>query len=239
MLPASAPSTLRAFLERPTRPPGALRYHELQGFLFTVVSAPELIPPSRWLPIIFAEEDAGYGSPDKAQAILGQIMALYNAINAAVLDSPTLLPGDCQLRADVLVNFEDDSPIAQWSRGFLRGHEWLEDLWAATVPEALAEGFDATLMALGFFSSRQMAEDFLAETADGESSLETTAEEMHEALPGAVAFYAALGRSIAESATEHDAEEVTSVHHGKVGRNDLCPCGSGNKYKMCCGTTVH
>ena len=22
---------------------------------------------------------------------------------------------------------------------------------------------------------------------------------------------------------------------GKVGRNDLCPCGSGNKYKKCCG----
>jgi preprotein translocase subunit SecA len=21
----------------------------------------------------------------------------------------------------------------------------------------------------------------------------------------------------------------------KVGRNDLCPCGSGKKYKMCCG----
>ncbi|MCJ7772525.1 MAG: SEC-C domain-containing protein [Desulfobacterales bacterium] len=22
----------------------------------------------------------------------------------------------------------------------------------------------------------------------------------------------------------------------KVGRNDLCPCGSGKKYKKCCGT---
>ena len=62
---------------------------------------------------------------------------------------------------------------------------------------------------------------------------------MHEAIPGAVAFYAALGRSIAESVTEHNAEEVMSAHHGKVGRNDLCPCGSGNKYKRCCGTTVH
>jgi preprotein translocase subunit SecA len=24
----------------------------------------------------------------------------------------------------------------------------------------------------------------------------------------------------------------------KVGRNDLCPCGSGKKYKKCCGATV-
>ncbi len=25
------------------------------------------------------------------------------------------------------------------------------------------------------------------------------------------------------------------AHHAKVGRNDLCPCGSGKKYKKCCG----
>jgi uncharacterized protein YecA (UPF0149 family) len=24
-------------------------------------------------------------------------------------------------------------------------------------------------------------------------------------------------------------------HAGKVGRNDPCPCGSGKKYKKCCG----
>ena len=24
----------------------------------------------------------------------------------------------------------------------------------------------------------------------------------------------------------------------KVGRNDPCPCGSGKKYKRCCGSTV-
>ena len=26
-----------------------------------------------------------------------------------------------------------------------------------------------------------------------------------------------------------------TVHSAKVGRNDLCPCGSGKKYKKCCG----
>ena len=28
-------------------------------------------------------------------------------------------------------------------------------------------------------------------------------------------------------------KQATSQH--KVGRNDLCPCGSGKKYKKCCG----
>ena len=131
------PQLLKPFLDDPDRPAGTLRYHELQGFLFTVASAPELVPPSEWLPIIFGEADAGYASLDQAHEILGQIMALYNTINAAVLDPPTLLPKDCPLRDAVLANFEDDAPMAQWSRGFLRGHQWLEALWEETVPQEL------------------------------------------------------------------------------------------------------
>ena len=60
------PQLLKPFLDDPDRPAGTLRYHELQGFLFTVASAPELVPPSEWLPIIFGEADAGYASLDQA-----------------------------------------------------------------------------------------------------------------------------------------------------------------------------
>ena len=84
MRPASDPSALRVFLEHPSRPAGTLTYHELQGFLFTIVSAPEAIPLSEWMPIIFAEGEAGYSNLDEAKRILGQIMALYNTTNAAV-----------------------------------------------------------------------------------------------------------------------------------------------------------
>jgi preprotein translocase subunit SecA len=42
-----------------------------------------------------------------------------------------------------------------------------------------------------------------------------------------------------DATTSHGEEEehVKSpiVNHDKVGRNDLCPCGSGKKYKNCCG----
>ena len=31
-------------------------------------------------------------------------------------------------------------------------------------------------------------------------------------------------------------KSTTIVHDGpKIGRNDPCPCGSGKKYKKCCG----
>ena len=67
--------------------------------------------------------------------ILGQIMTLYNTINGAVRDPPAVLPPDCPLWGDVLANLTDTAQIAQWSRGFLRGHLWLDALWEETVPQ--------------------------------------------------------------------------------------------------------
>ena len=91
MLPAPDPGALRAFLEHPSRPTGTLTYHELQGFLFTVVSAPELIPASEWLPIIFAGEDIDYASVEEAEAVIGQIMGAVQhnqRISARPADAP-------------------------------------------------------------------------------------------------------------------------------------------------------
>lgn len=93
MSTATAPS-LRTFLEQPTRPAGTLTYDELQGFLFAVISAPEPIQPSEWLPIIFNEHDSGYATLEEAQLILGHIRALDN--------------------------LDDSAPLARWSGGFLR-----------------------------------------------------------------------------------------------------------------------
>lgn len=40
-----------------------------------------------------------------------------------------------------------------------------------------------------------------------------------------------LGSKIAEIRFD----EYKKTHKGKIGRNQLCPCGSGKKYKKCCG----
>jgi uncharacterized protein len=196
-----------------------------------------LIPLSDWLPIVFGEQEIDYASPDEAQAIIGQIMALYNTTNAAVLDPPTRLPADCPLQDDVLANLEDEAPMAQWSRGFLRGHQWLEELWE-DLPEAWADELDATLMALGFFASREMAEGVHAEATTGEPSFTATADAMHRVVPSAVAQYAHMGRSMATGLAERESD-APATHDVRVGRHDPCPCGSGKKDKKCCGVTVH
>ena len=41
-----------------------------------------------------------------------------------------------------------------------------------------------------------------------------------------------------EAAAAAAAKEPIKREADKVGRNDLCPCGSGEKYKRCCGKAV-
>ena len=224
---------LRAFLADPRRPPGTLTYHELQGFLFAVACAPELAKPSEWLPIVFDGHDAGYGTLEEAREVLGELMALYNAVNAAVTDRPAL-PSDCVFRSNVLANLDPDTPVAQWSRGFLRGHQWLEETWTL-VPKKLEDEFAAMLMTLSFFASKQLAEALCAETEQG--NLEKLAVTMRRVFPSAVTEYAQLGRTIHQVLMEEQRDRAARPSV-KVGRNERCPCGSGRKYKKCCGAAT-
>ena len=73
----------------------------------------------------------------------------------------------------------------------------------------------------------------------GEQSLEAMADAIHRVLPSAVAQYAQMGRPIATVLAEPEWDEPEQTHHAKIARNEPCPCGSGKKYKKCCGMTVH
>jgi len=41
------------------------------------------------------------------------------------------------------------------------------------------------------------------------------------------------------AAIAREYREANIAHSNKVGRNDPCPCGSGKKYKNCCGKKVN
>jgi preprotein translocase subunit SecA len=44
-----------------------------------------------------------------------------------------------------------------------------------------------------------------------------------------------MAKVAAASRGSTDVKQPTKVAGKKVGRNDPCPCGSGKKYKHCCG----
>lgn len=88
-------------------------------------------------------------------------------------------------------------------------------------------------MTLSFFASRRFAERVMAETdkSDPEAFATTTVR----LFPDAMESYAVLGRSLADAQRAVEQEPVRAAP--TPGRNDACSCGSGKKYKKCCGLT--
>ena len=237
-------TALKDFLDSPNRPNDTLRFHELQGFLFAIACSPETIPPSDWIPMISDDEDLGFEDESEAQQVLNQIMTLYNEVNTSVLERNDDLPVGCEFKKDVFANFDEQASILQWSHGFTIGHDWLIEVWDEYLPESLDEECGANVMALSFFSSRQLAEAFYAEIDHSENSepgksFEQFAEAIRELFPAALSAYAHLGRTIFEVLMQDAAKGTQPARRTKVGRNDPCPCGSGKKYKKCCAGKLH
>jgi uncharacterized protein len=226
---------LHAFFDDPARAAGTLRYHEVQGFVFAVAHGPEPVAPSEWIRAVFDEQDPGFRRAGEATEILTELMQLYSEVTAAVADDSASLPADCAFRDPVLANLDEDAPISQWARGFVAGHQWLEESWEAYLPQELDEELGPMLFTLSFFASRDTAEDLLKDATsekDPPRSLEEMAEAMREVFPLAMLEYAELGGTIRGLLSDAEHEPVRAV---KIGRNEPCPCGSGRKYKKCCG----
>ena len=230
---------LGEFLSAPQRPEGTMSYCECAGFLFTVACAPELIKPSDWMPIIFNEQDAIYESMEEAQEVLQSLMALYNEMNRQVQEADIHLPLSCKVHDDPLGNLEPDAPLSQWAQGFMTGYGWLEELWDEYTPEDLSEELGSQMMVLSFFASHKLAEAYLEETKKKDHTLEAMAAHMLDLLPDAMTEFAHLGYSMQQALREHHAEQHQPARNEKIGRNEPCPCGSGKKYKKCCGSKRH
>lgn len=218
---------------------GTLGYCELAGFLFAVACAPELVKPSEWIPEVLGDEPDAFGSVEDVQRVMDLVMGLHNHINRQVLERNPTLPAGIVVRTDPMQNFGPDAPLGQWARGYSDGQLWLEETWDAYLPEAADDddddddsaGLGGLMMVLGFFASREFAESIVREWSKPKP-LEQAAQRMLGLLPDAMRELAALGRGIDEAARELARGPARST---KVGRNEPCPCGSGRKYKLCCG----
>jgi uncharacterized protein len=213
---------------------GALGYCELAGFFFALACAPQLVKPSEWLSLALGEEVPE--SDDEARALIELVMALHNHINLQVLEREPALPAGVEVRAEPMANFGPHAPLGRWAGGFGAGQLLVEDVWQPFVEEAPdSESLDRTLgglnVALTFFTSRELAGKWLRKMAD-RPTLEAGVRRALDALPLSMKALAELGRGLEDARRAGERKPATSA---KVGRNESCSCGSGRKYKHCCG----
>jgi uncharacterized protein len=227
---------LTVFLNSPDRPEGTIQYHELQGFLFAIACSPVLLQPSDWLPVIFNDQEGNYADMDEATKVLQSFLDIYNLINTGVITGNIDLPEDIVIDETPLENIGETALLGQWSRGFTIVNNWLIDVWHQYIPDELEDELLSAMMVLSSFASQELADSYCEESpTSSEQSIEEFTQDMLDMFNEAMRSYAHIGRSIYTALIEQEQEQEPFVNENKIGRNDPCPCGSGKKYKMCCG----
>lgn len=215
----------------------AMSWPETAGFLFSVMACPELIMPSEWTEVVQGE--AVFDDLDEARAVSEARMALVNWISECIRQDLPALPEDCRPDSEPMRILDTDNDFSRWCRGLTAGHLWLQDVWNAEIAEDSEDdrSLGMTLVIFSFFGDRKMAEKVVEETARETGSdaltLAETANKFHPLIDDAVAEYAAIGLEYRRMPSAPPPRQP--VRSEKIGRNQPCPCGSGRKYKKCCG----
>src|SRR5512135_1425787 len=196
-LSAADEAWLRGFLERASeQAPDTLGLEELYGFVFAIVSAPDLVLPSEWIPAIFDADSPPFADEAEGVRFHHVIMALYNELNRDVQDAAVHLPACIEVRQPAEANFAKDAPLMKWASGFAQGHDWLEEAWDVELPQEVDDELGACLSALLFFIDPDFAKALLEESNQPASELPALAETLLDNFEGAMMGYAEIGRLI-------------------------------------------
>jgi uncharacterized protein len=201
----------------------AMNVEALDGFFAALIAGPEIVMPSEYYPEVFGgemSETCEFGSLNEANEILGLMMRHWNAIAGTLFKGEVYVP----------LLLEDEDGIAHgndWARGFMRGMGMRHDGWAELVNDEEHGGCLVPVMM--FFHERDEDPEMRPDPISPEQREEVRAH-MAAGLLGAYRYFREHGQAVASAHTSEPRRSST-----KVGRNDQCPCGSGRKYKKCCG----
>lgn len=231
---------LEAFLSDPDQREATLTPIELEGFLFAVAASPYPVMPSEWIEYVFGGEMPELESVDEANDLFGILLSLYNSINGDIMCRNGRLPDPVVFLVDIEENVERGAPLSQWSRGFAQGHFWLREDWDEFEDE-LTEEWDLALSVLILLADRTCFEETLDEAREHapEEARDTSPAGMifdtWTMFPHSLMVYSQTAMSIRRKVAAAAAPPRPATRKTDPGRNEPCTCGSGRKFKKCCG----
>ncbi len=223
---------LVAFLTSPACRPTSMDIETMDGFLAGLVAGPGSLEPAAVLREIL---DGGFAPGAKVARAdrlrcediverLRQAIALRLAADAE--HRPLLLPVEAfQPAVDASGRPFERFPGEAWASGFGFAVRHFRRDWTRAMQED--EDVGALMAPISALMIDPAKRDELGiDVADLRGA--------HEELPASVAGLYGYWRDVEEEA----AARRSSPGGGKPGRNDTCPCGSGQKYKRCCGAAA-
>ena len=213
---------LDAYLLSDQSPPECMLLSDLDGFLTGVAIGPDVVMPSEWLPHVWGGEEPVFDDPAQASAILGTIMGRYNAIVREV---------EAGVFGPIFWENADGTVIAaDWAEGFLHAVALRADAWE---PLMRSKRHGRLLLPILALCADEHGDSALGLEPDEE---ERVIAEATEFIPVCVTEIAAYWRKRRPTLGTGSSQPVSvSLKANQPGRNDPCPCGSGRKFKVCCG----
>lgn len=204
-----------------------MNLEELDGFFTALICGPVTVPPSEYLNEIWDSEEAPFDTIADFENFLNLAMRHWNFIVQELANPDTVFVP--------LFEVPDGEELPRgnrWALGFHRGMAMRYDDWME-----IFEDEDKFAMLLPMLA--------LAHENDPDPKLrtwETPPDE--ERRKEVIAGICVATRMLYDHFRPHRAHEARRAEatfrrpEPKIGRNDPCYCGSGKKYKKCCGNVT-
>lgn len=200
----------------------AMMLSELDGYIAGVILCPEDIPAAEWLPPIWAAAGEPPPFADEREAHWFNQLALEHR-DAVVR---TLQKGHGRYTPFLEVDLRHDETMWEpWIEGFDAATALRPESWSRLVASAGGEVAEAVA---GLATLSEIARD---ESSLEREEIDALTEEAPDLIPGWIELL--HGWRVAQPRSA--AAAPIAPPPAKIGRNDPCPCGSGRKYKKCCG----
>ncbi|HHK5986473.1 TPA: UPF0149 family protein [Neisseria subflava] len=210
----AARSRLMELLDAKSEAHNTMRCDEVQGFMMALLSGPDALNPTNWLPEILGEESL-FDAKERTE-IERLVMAM--AADMRMKLNEKILPD--------LWFYEDEAgnpDFYTWCNAYLYALDIVPTDWFEAVEQEEFEDLFYPIMALGgIYDDEENGEVILHLNEKELTQLES---DLPHVLLDIYWYWQAIINK----------PQTVRREGEKVGRNDPCPCGSGKKYKACCG----
>ena len=205
----------------------AMNIEELDGFFAALIAGPEIVLPSEYMPEVFGSETPEtheFESLEEANEILGLMMRHWNDIAGTLSKGKVYFP---LLQLDE--NGEEHGN--DWARGFIRGTRMRHDGWV----DLADDDHGGCMIPMMMLYHEHDEDPSMRPKPIGREQRRKVISSMAAGLVEAYLYF----RKDREPQVGNRKPGPQSAKV-KIGRNEPCPCGSGKKYKRCCGgATIH
>lgn len=210
----------------------SMNLEQIDGFLTAVVCGPEIIPQREYLRAIWGDdivnEDA-FASKPVLKEFIYLVTRHHDFIAQTLQSGEVVLPLIAQ----------DEHGIAHgndWAIGFMRGMDLRREDWSALLDDEENGGSIVPIFAL----AHEFDPDPATRPYKEPISAEVRENLIVSATAGVVRIFHYFEAQRILPALQFDHDTTYRRIAPKVGRNEPCPCGSGKKFKHCCGKlTLH